>query len=360
MVSHQEIRLMNRLSGSMILGAIAVLTSAFASSSLAADEPSAQNPGVFAREIWTRPGTPESLKDGTAFQGEPQRRELVTAPVGATDAGDGFVQRIRGWVEVPTTGAYRFAIAADNDAVLLVAPGGDPAKAEPVATVEDFSGPMSFEQPGQTSKAITLIKGQRCYIEARHRDVKGPDHLIVAWRVPRSAFDRPMPIGASLEPAFTMDVWNGVAEADPTTIPAFETKPARTVALVEAATPRDIGSNVAVRIRGDWTAPADGEYVFMLSGDDRSWLAVRPGGKPGAEPLGTAALSSWTETDSFEGRAGQTTSPIRLRKGEVVSLEARLWQGTGPGHLAIGVKGGGADQRPIISPIVFEAAADRP
>ena len=342
--------------GLLVLGIAAPVVSA----PVAEDEPSPSNPGIFVREIWTRPGSVAEVMDGTAFQGEPQRREIVTAPIGASDAGDGFVQRIRGWVEVPTTGAYRFALAADNDAVLLIEPGGDPDRARPVATVEDFSGPMSFDQPGQTSRAVTLIKGQRCYIEARHRDVKGPDHLIVAWKVPRSAIDRPMPIGASLEPAFTMDVWNGVAEADPTTIPAFGTKPARTEALVEAATPRNIGSNVAVRIRGDWTAPVDGEYVFMLSGDDRSWLAVRPGGRPDAAPLGTASLSSWTETDSFEGRTGQTTKPIRLRKGDVVSLEARLWQGTGPGHLAIGVKGGGTDQRPITSPIIFEAASDRP
>ena len=78
---------MNRPSGSFFIGAIAVIAAAVTSSSFAADEPSPQNPGVFAREIWTRPGTPESLKDGTAFQGEPQRRELVAAPVGATDAG---------------------------------------------------------------------------------------------------------------------------------------------------------------------------------------------------------------------------------------------------------------------------------
>ena len=327
---------------------------------VAADEPSPSNPGVFVREIWTRPGSAAELMDGSAFRGEPQRRDIVPAPIGATDAGDGFVQRIRGWVEVPTTGAYRFAIASDDDSVLLISPSGDADAATPVATVEGSSGPMSFDQPGQISRAITLIKGQRCYIEARHRDTKGPDHLIVAWKVPRSAFDRPMPIGASLEPAFTMDVWNGIAEADPTTIAAFDTKPARTEALVEAATPRNIGSNVAVRIRGDWTAPADGEYVFMLSGDDRSWLAVRPGGTPTAAPLGTASLSSWTETDSYDGRPGQTTEPIRLRKGQVVSLEARLWQGTGPGHLAIGVRGEGTDQRPITSPIVFEASPARP
>ena len=46
---------MNRPSGSFFIGAIAVIAAAVTSSSFAADEPSPQNPGVFAREIWTRP-----------------------------------------------------------------------------------------------------------------------------------------------------------------------------------------------------------------------------------------------------------------------------------------------------------------
>ena len=320
----------------------------------AEDEPGPDHPGVFVREIWTRPATSaDALLDDATFAGKPNRREIVAAPFGASDAGDGFVQRIHGWIAAPTTGAYRFSIASDDDSVLMISPDGDPARAKPVARVTGSSGVTSFDGDGQRSKAITLIKGQRLYLEARHRDVSGPDHLVIAWEVPRSGFDRPMPIGVEIEPAFTLEVWNGIAEGDPATLPAFEKKANRRSMMFEAATPANVGANIAARITGDWTAPADGEFIFMLSADDRAWLAVRPAS--GGDPLGTASLASWTETTSFEGRSGQVTSPISLKKGDTVSLEARLWQGTGPGHLAIGVRGPGADQRPIVSPLVVKS-----
>ena len=321
------------------------------------EEPGPGNPGVFSRELWIRPAIDaDALLDAKAFAGEPDRRDVVSSPIGFTDAGDGFVQRIRGWVAVPTTGAYRFAIASDDDSVLLVSPDGDPDAAKPVARVAGASGPMNFGGDGQVSRAITLIKGQRVYLEARHRDVGGADHLLVAWRVPRSAFDRPMPIGIEIEPAFMLEVWNGVARSDPRTLPVFETKPNRRLALFEAATPKNVGVNIAARLAGDWTAPADGEFVFMLSADDLAWLEVRP--KAGGDPLGTASLASWTDPGVFEGRPGQVTAPIALKEGETVSLEARLWQGSGPGHLAIGVRGAGLDQRPISSPLVIESTPD--
>lgn len=339
----------------MIRTSMAALAIAASPALAGQDEPSPQNPGVFLREIWTRPATSgAALLDEATFAGTPARREIVAAPIGASDAGDGFVQRVRGWIAVPATGAYRFAIASDDDSVLLISPDGDPSLAAPVASVTGSSGPMSFDGEGQRSKAITLIKGQRLYLEARHRDIKGSDHLVVAWEVPRSGFDRPMPIGVEIEPAFTLEVWNGVAEGDPATLPVFEKKANRRSSMFEAMTPKNVGMNIGARITGDWTAPADGEYVFMLSADDRAWLAVRPAS--GGDVLGTASLASWTNPDDFDGRAGQTTAPIALKKGDTVSLEARLWQGTGPGHLAIGVRGPGVDQRPITSPLVIKAA----
>ncbi len=352
-------RMKNRLfrlirSSSRLLGVPTFLLLAMPATAQLA-EPGPANPGVFSRELWIRPAaSAEALLDDRTFIGEPDRRDVVPSPIGFDDAGDGFVQRIHGWLAVPTTGAYRFAIASDDDSVLLVSPDGDAASARPVARVTGVSGPMDFSGDGQVSRAITLIKGQRVYLEARHRDTGGADHLMVAWRVPRSAFDRPMPIGIEVEPAFMLEVWNGVAEGDPSTLPVFETKPNRRLAMFEAATSKDIGANIAARLTGDWTAPADGEFVFMLSADDRAWLEVR--GQAGDDPRGTAFLASWTAPSVYEGRSGQVTAPIVLQKGDTVSLEARLWQGSGPGHLAIGVRGPGIDQRPINSPLVVKSA----
>lgn len=326
--------------------------------STASDQIGLDHPGVFEREIWVVPSTPASLLEETTFAEPPDRREVVKAPIGARDAGDGFVQRVRGWIEAPATGAYRFAISSDDDSVLLLSPDGIPERATPVARVTGFTAPMNFTADGQISRSVTLVKGQRCYLEARHRDGTGGDHLVVAWKVPRSGFDRPMPIGLDLDPAFEVDIWNGVSRADPSTMAIFDTPPNRRLRTFEASTPSDIGANVAARLRGVWTAPADGEFVFMVSADDLAWLTVRRDGEEAL--LGTASLGSWTDPGVFEGRPGQVTAPIPLRKGEKVRFEGRLWQGSGPGHLAVGVRGPGVDERPVTSPLDLPGAAASP
>ena len=178
-------------------------------------EPDPSQPFVFAREIWNRTASAEDLQDPRTFEGVPDRSELIEVPIGAQGLGDGFVQRIRGWIEPPETGSYRFAVTSDDDSVLLISPGGDASLARPVASVTGFTGPDDFGGGEGISGPITLIRGQPCHIEARHRDVAGADHLVVGWKVPRSGHDRPIPIGTVLEPRFRLEVWEGVPSGAP-------------------------------------------------------------------------------------------------------------------------------------------------
>ncbi len=316
---------------------------------VSADEgPGPERPFVFALESWNTPVSARDLMDSGIFETDPDRSDIVFVPMGAEGLGDGFVQRIRGWIEAPTTGAYRFGISADDDAVLLLSPEGDPASAKPVAKVTGFSTRNRFDGPGQVSGPITLVKGQRCFVEARHRDGAGEDHLTVAWKVPRSGVDRLVPIGCVVEPEFLFEAWPGVGQADPGTIKAFQRPPGRSTLVVDFATPADIGSSVATRLTGTWVAPRDGEYRFLLSADDRASLEVRSTGDS-SRLLGTARLDAWTSPDSWDGRAGQVTDGIRLKAGQKVRLELLHSQGSGPGHAALGVVGPGLDERPITS-----------
>lgn len=311
--------------------------------------PDPSRPFVFARECWNQTVSASGLLDSKVFSGAPERSELIDVPIGATDLGDGFVQRIRGWIEAPETGSYRFAITSDDDSVLLVSPRGTPSLARPVASVTGFNSRSDFGDGAGISGPITLIRGQRCYLEARHRDVDGAGHLSLGWKVPRSGLDRPILIGTVLEPRFQLEVWEDVPRGDPRGFAVFQTPPTRSRLLFDLATPEGIGSNVATRLRGIWSAPADGEYRFMLSADDAAVLEVRTI-DPSGRLLGEATLLSWVGPGSFEGHPGQTTDPISLRKGETVHLEVRHSQGDGPGHAAVGVVGAGVDERPITSP----------
>lgn len=336
---------------------LAAITSLDPSAEAAGRDDEPGTTGRFLRETWHGSTGSTGLEDDATFVAAPDASTRIDLPIGASGAPDGFLQRVRGWVEVPATGSYRFAIASGGDSVLLVSPDGDPATAFRVAAVEGRSGPGRFDLPGQVSRPVTLIRGQRCYIEARHRDDAGgstaDDHLTIAWKVPRSGLDRPVPIGAVVEPRFLLEVWERVPQGDPTRILGFERKPDRTRRVVDLATPEDIGSSVATRLSGTWTAPRRGKYRFMLSADDLAQLAVRAVSE---EPvvLGTARLDSWTAPDSWEGRPGQVTGEIPLEAGQAVRIEVLHSQGSGPGHAAVGVSGPGVDERPISSPIVLD------
>lgn len=319
-------------------------------SALGGDGPDPDHPFVFAREVWNTPVTAKALRDPRTFAAVPDRSEIVSIPVGGDELGDGFVQRIRGWIEAPATGAYRFAIAADDDAVLYLSAEGDPDAIREVASVTGFTDPARFDRVGQSSRPIVLVKGQRIYVEARHRDVDGDDHLSIAWKVPRSGVDRLVPIGFVIEPRFRFEAWEGVAQADPDSIDAFGREPDRRTAVVDFATPPGIGSSVATRLTGTWIAPRAGAYRFLLSADDRAILEVRSDEEP-SRLLGSARLDSWTPPGSWEGRPDQSTRPIRLERGQAVRLEVRHSQGSGPGHAALGVVGPAVDQRPITSPM---------
>ena len=311
--------------------------------------PDPSRPFMFAREIWNQTVSASELLDSKVFSDAPDRSEIIDVPIGATDSGDGFIQRIRGWIEAPETGSYRFAIASDDDSVLLISARGDPSLAIPVASVTGFTGEGEFGDGAGLSRPITLIRGQRCYIEARHRDVDGADHLVVGWKVPRSGLDRPILIGTVLEPRFQLEVWEGVSRGDPRDFAVFQTPPTRSRLVFDLATPEGIGSEVATRLQGIWSAPADGRYRFMLSADDAAVLEVRTTDSS-ARLLGSATLLNWVAPGSWEGNPGQTTDLIPLQRAETVHLEVRHSQGDGPGHAAVGVVGAGIDERPITSP----------
>jgi hypothetical protein len=313
----------------------------------AVDEPSPERPFVFERAVWHGVDDAPWSIDAAAFDGTPDRSEVVTSPVGFVDAGDGSRQRLRGWIEAPRTGAYRFSIASDDDGVLLLSTSEDPANGRPIASVRGFTGRDEFDrQPTQTSRPIVLIKGRRYHLEARQRNVDGTGHLSVAWQVPGGPSGIHVPIGMRLEPAFRLEVWNGVARGEPYPLEVLQTPPSRVEDLYSMYS-ADVGTNVATRLRGRFRAPASGPYRFQVTADDLATLRMRRSGESG-EWRSIAGLSSWTPPDVWTGRTGQVSEPVELAEGEVVELEVLHWQGAGPGHVGVGVSGpNGLDSRPL-------------
>ena len=314
------------------------------------DSPSPDRPFNFAQEIWFAPGTP-GVPDEEFFSAPPGATSYVKVAEGRKDAGDHFVQRVRGWITAPETGSYRFAISSDDASELWISTDGDPSRIRKVASVEQYvSSPRNFTQySSQLSKPITMIKGTTYYLEARHRDGTGEDHLSIGWKVPRSSFDELCVIGTSPVPAYTLEIFRGADDRDPASHPIFTQKPDQVLRRTQMSTPTDLGTQVATRLTGEITVPKTGKYIFSITADDRAVLFVSKKNQPSSRRE-IARLDSWTEPESWRGREGQNSLPMPLNRGEVLEIEALHVQGGGPGHLKVGIREvSGMVQEPITS-----------
>jgi len=112
-----------------------------------------------------------------------------------------FGSRLRGFLQPPTGGAYTFFIAGNGQCELWLSSDKNPAHATRIAGVEQWSMPRDWKaSPAQQSRPIELKAGQRYYIEARHKNGGGDNHLAVAWKLPSGEMEAPIP-GSRLAPA---------------------------------------------------------------------------------------------------------------------------------------------------------------
>ena len=93
-----------------------------------------------------------------------------------------YGQRVQGYLYAPATGSYNFWIASDDESQLWLSTSANPSNAVMIADVTSYT---SFEQwtaeTTQESASISLVAGQRYYIEALMKQGNGGDNLSVAW-----------------------------------------------------------------------------------------------------------------------------------------------------------------------------------
>jgi hypothetical protein len=124
-----------------------------------------------------------NLTGNSKFPTRPDREIALGELADGIARGDNYGSTVRAFLVAPHTASYTFWIAGDDSCELRLGSGPDPAGA---TTRASFSGSTSFKQwtkySGQQSAAINLSAGQVYYLEARHKEGGGADHLAVAWR----------------------------------------------------------------------------------------------------------------------------------------------------------------------------------
>ena len=105
----------------------------------------------------------------------------------------------RALVTAPTTGAYIFYVAGDDESNLLMSTDTDPANRSVIATVPGWSNHYEWDKyPSQTSTVRNLVAGQQYFIEAFSKEGGGGDNLSVAWSGP--GISRQLIDGSALTP----------------------------------------------------------------------------------------------------------------------------------------------------------------
>ncbi|MDB6078635.1 MAG: uncharacterized protein JWO82_2382, partial [Akkermansiaceae bacterium] len=270
---------------------------------------------------------------------------------GATSAGDGFSERITGFVVPPVTGNYTFWLASDDDGELRLSSDDSPANLAKIASVTGFVDPDSWDvSPSQRSAALRLVAGQRYYVEVRHRDGSFGDHVSVAWEGP--GITRQIVGNAYLEhPAAPADrtllkreIWTGAGGNDVTSLTNLATYPAAPSTTGTLApgigfrTGTDVTDNFGDRVSGFLVAPDTGRYTFWIASDDSSELWLSTNDNP-ANRIRLASVGGSVAEQNWDAQAGQKSVPVALEAGKRYYVETLRKEGIGGDHLAVAWQG---------------------
>ena len=165
--------------------------------------PAGYTPGKIVRTYFENIGNGtlvSNLTGNAKFPNNPDSQEFLTAFDGGAH-GDNFGSTVRGYVIPPTTGSYTFWIASDDSSELRISTNATPASAVVKGTVSGYTDQYQWTKfSSQTSAAVTLTAGSAYYIEARHKEGGGGDHVAVAWQGP--GITRQVIPGAYLSPFY--------------------------------------------------------------------------------------------------------------------------------------------------------------
>ncbi len=133
----------------------------------------------------------DTLKADARFPDSPDQDEL-RAGMDRPDWGekDYWGARARAYLTPVETGDYTFWIASDDDSELWLSTDADAANAVKICSVEgwnnyqDWQGTSGSPGPNRQSAPVSLVAGEKYYIEMMFSDGTGGGHGSVGWAGP--------------------------------------------------------------------------------------------------------------------------------------------------------------------------------
>jgi hypothetical protein len=226
--------------------------------------------GSLLREYWTgiNGAAVSDLTSNTNYPDNPSGSNQISSFETPIDWADYYGTRLRGYLTAPGTGNYTFWIASDDGGQLWLSTNESPAEAAMIASVAEWTYSREWAKfASQKSAPISLVAGQRYYIEALQKEHGGSDNLAVGWAKPGEATSLPSEVipGAVLSP------WTGGSPVSPA--------PARQAALdvpaTEAAKPFAAAASLPVASPGQAglmpngvSVPSDFPHISITTNDN--------------------------------------------------------------------------------------------
>lgn len=338
--------------------------------------------GSLLLETWNNlPGSGvEDLTLSPALERAPDKSEFVFSAATPVNRADAFGARMRGYVTAPSTGSYTFYISGDDSCQLFLSPSASQFAKQKIAGLSGWSSAQQWTKyASQKSASISLVAGQKYYIEAFHKESASGDHMEIGWKVPGSSSIVIIP-GTALE-SYAQDVedpdgdnmpsaWetaNGLdpsvndASADPdedgihnvleyvsgtnpksrnslpggllhelwlgipgtsvkalTSSPKFVQKPDFRDLVGSAQLGSHPYDGFGSRLRGYLTAPATGTYLFWVMGQDENELWLSSSDSKYDKQL---LVRPSANASTFDIDISQKSRPVSLVAGQSYYIE---------------------------------------
>ncbi len=140
--------------------------------------------------------------DSERVKGKPKDTFTANKFESKINWGENLFVKARGYIHPPITGEYKFWMTCDDTGELWLSTDENASNIKKIAGVDrNTNGVHAWTTyKFQQSKPITLMQGQRYYIELRYKEEGVDDYGAVGWQLPNGVLDRPIN-GAHLSPA---------------------------------------------------------------------------------------------------------------------------------------------------------------
>jgi hypothetical protein len=143
--------------------------------------------GTILREYWLNitGNAVSALTSDARFPNSPDGSSQLTSLEGPSNWADSYGTMISGYVHPTVSGSYTFWVAGDDNVNLYLSADAQPANKVLIAQVPDWTDSREWTKfSQQQSPTISLVAGQKYYIEVLHKESAGGDNVAVAWQGP--------------------------------------------------------------------------------------------------------------------------------------------------------------------------------